>query len=48
MSGIFPGPSPVRMGGCTCHRSTISLDLFERVFVRAALEYHVEETVDIR
>ena len=32
----YPGASPVRMGGCTCHRSTISLDLFERVFVPAA------------
>jgi hypothetical protein len=32
----YPGASPVRMGGCTCHRSTLSLDLFERVFVPAA------------
>jgi hypothetical protein len=32
----YPGASPVRMGGCTCHRSTISLDGFERVFVPAA------------
>jgi hypothetical protein len=32
----YPGASPVRQGGCTCHRSTISLDGFERVFVPAA------------
>jgi hypothetical protein len=32
----YPGASPVRMGGCTCHRSTMSLDGFERVFVPAA------------
>jgi hypothetical protein len=36
MSGIFPGASPVHQSGCTCHRSTISLDGFERVFVPAA------------
>jgi hypothetical protein len=32
----YPGASPVRMGGCSCHRSTLSLDGFERVFVPAA------------
>jgi hypothetical protein len=32
----YHGASPVRMGGCTCHRSTMSLDGFERVFVPAA------------
>jgi hypothetical protein len=32
----YPGASPVRMSGCTCHRSTMSLDGFERVFVPAA------------
>jgi sugar lactone lactonase YvrE len=31
----YPGASPVRQAGCTCHRSTISLDGFERVFVPA-------------
>jgi hypothetical protein len=32
----YPGASPVAVGGCTCHRSKIAVDGFERLFVPAA------------
>ncbi|MCX7805775.1 MAG: hypothetical protein N3A38_11380 [Planctomycetota bacterium] len=32
----YPGASPVAMGGCSCHRSKIYVDGFERLLVPAA------------